>query len=129
MEIIRHFLGCPLCFRDRKKPLLGQKTAEDLYAQTQIRKMELERRGYRVAEIWQCKWMEMLKSNDKIMNMWKKIDLPPGPLHPRINALRGGRVEPFRLYGECASLDEHIEHYDIVCFIRSSNQKLTIYFL
>jgi len=79
-----------------------------------MRKMELERRGFRVIEIWQCRWKAILKKNAKLRKLWKSVKLPPPPLHPRLNALRGGRVEPFRLYAEANGEDECIEIFDIV---------------
>lgn len=107
--------GCVKCYRDRKQILQGNRTAEDLFARSQMRKLELERRGYKVVEVWQCAVRQMLNKNSKLRKLWNRADLPPPPLHPRLNALRGGRVEPFRLYADSVTEpDTIIEHFDIV---------------
>lgn len=75
--------------------------------------MELQRRGYNVIEIWACDFKRLLDENWDLRMKWNKIQAPQSPLNPRTDALRGGRVEPFKLYEE-AEDDELIEHYDVV---------------
>jgi hypothetical protein len=107
------FLGCLSCFKNRTECIQGGKTAEDLYERTQRRKAELEARGYNVIDVWSCKFKELLANNPKLRKLWNRIEGPQPPLNPRCDALRGGRVEPFRLYDEVKE-DEVIEHFDIV---------------
>jgi hypothetical protein len=109
--------GCPKCYLDRGKILQGGRSAEEMYAYTMRRKFELQSRGYRVVEVWSCEWMDALRKNRKLRKMWNEMEMPTAPLHPRINCLRGGRVEPFQMYTECAE-NEVIEHFDIVRLLR-----------
>lgn len=106
--------GCPFCFPNRKKILQRNLTAEDLFVASERRKLELKKRGYRIIEIWQCKFRKILKKDKKLLNLWNSIDLPPPPMNPRIHCLKGGRVEPFRLFSKAAD-DEVIELFDVVC--------------
>jgi hypothetical protein len=66
-------------------------------------------------EVWNCELQKMLRENKKTRKLWNSLQLPPPPLNPRKNALRGGRVEPFVLFTE-AGPDERIELFDIVNF-------------
>lgn len=77
------------------------------------RKFELQSRGFQVVEVWACEWHEALRKNRKLRTHWNNMEMPPAPMHPRLNCLRGGRVEPFQLYAQCGA-DERIEHFDIV---------------
>jgi hypothetical protein len=57
--------------------------------------------------------MDSLRKNKKLRKLWNEMEMPQAPLHPRVNCLRGGRVEPFQMYAECGE-NEVIEHFDIV---------------
>jgi hypothetical protein len=89
------------------------KTIEDLYEATQQRKYKLKKKGYRVIEVWECEWKKELKANSKLRKLWAETFVPAA-FNPRAHALRGGRVEAFKLFAE-AKEGECIEHYDIVC--------------
>lgn len=88
------------------------RTIEDLYEATQNRKFKLEKKGYKIIEIWECDWKQLLKKNSSLRSKWESTFVPDA-FHPRKHALRGGRVEPFCLYAE-AGPDEVIEHFDVV---------------
>jgi hypothetical protein len=106
-------LGCKKCYsKNREIEITPGKTIEDLYESTKLRKFKLEKKGYQIHEIWECQWKNKLKKDKQLKKEWEKIFVPKA-LHPRRDALRGGRVEAFQLYSQCGP-DEVIEHYDIV---------------
>jgi hypothetical protein len=110
-------LGCKKCYsKNREIEITPGKTIEDLYESTKLRKFKLEKKGYQIHEIWECQWKNKLKKDKQLKKEWEKIFVPKA-LHPRRDALRGGRVEAFQLYSQCGP-DEVIEHYDIVSLFR-----------
>lgn len=70
-------------------------------------------------EIWECSWKKVLKQNVQLKQCWDGTFVAP-QFMPRVHALRGGRVEVFKLYAE-SNADEVIEHFDVVCFKISKN--------
>lgn len=107
-------IGCKRCYPDRSTVLAGGQLAEQLYSATCARKAQLEQQGAKkVHEIWECKWSDVVKRNPKLREIYERCFVPP-PFNPRKNALRGGRVEPFRLLEVCRSKDEILEYMDIV---------------
>jgi hypothetical protein len=95
--------------------LAGGKTAEELFEATRERSAVLGRQGLRVFEVWECQFKELLRKRAALKTLYDKCFVAP-PLDARLHALRGGRVEPFRLFDHCAP-DETIEHFDIVRYI------------
>lgn len=63
-------------------------------------------------EIWECEFNKILKKKNNLRSLYEKTFVAP-PLDPRRDGLRGGRVEPFKLFSICGP-DEIIEHFDIV---------------
>ena len=55
--------GCPACFPDRARVMLG-KTMEERYAATAARTAEIRAAGYAVAEVWEHEWSDMLADED-----------------------------------------------------------------
>ena len=107
--------GCPNCYRGEaaRKLRLGSKTMDDLYAATQQRLFDLENlHGYEVHSKWECEFRQELRHNDELQRAYEEIFIP-GPLDPRIHALRGGRTEPFAFSHVCSN-DEEILLLDIV---------------
>jgi hypothetical protein len=88
---------------------------EDQHVRTEKRLHELRTlHGYEVHVMWQCELKKLLRSSRQLRQWWKEIDVP-APLDVRADALRGGRVEPFRFIYKCQP-DEEIIKLDVVCF-------------
>lgn len=106
--------GCKTCYKiDRNVEITPDgRTVEDLFEATERRKFHLEKKGYRVLEVRECKWKALLKQNGQLRKHWDQTFVAP-PFMPRVHALRGGRVEVFKLYAE-SNADEIIEHFDVV---------------
>jgi hypothetical protein len=91
---------------------------EELHARTERRLHELRTcHGYEVHTMWQCELKERLRRDRQLKQWWDEIDVP-GPLDVRQDALRGGRVEPFRFVYECAP-DEEIIKLDVVLYLHN----------
>jgi hypothetical protein len=90
---------------------------DDQLARTERRLHELRTvHGYEVEVVWSCELKEQLRHNRVLRQWWQEIDVP-GPLDPRKDALRGGRVEPFRFAYVCRRpLREEIIKLDVVSF-------------
>jgi hypothetical protein len=89
---------------------------EELLLRTERRLHELRTvHCYEVHVMWQCELKQQLRASPQLRRWWQQIDVP-GPLNPREDALRGGRVEPFRFLYECSD-EEEIIKLDFVCVI------------
>uniref|UniRef100_A0A183CLX6 DNA-directed DNA polymerase n=1 Tax=Globodera pallida TaxID=36090 RepID=A0A183CLX6_GLOPA len=108
--------GCRECYPHRQMLLAGGRSAELLWARTQLRAWELaERHGMEVFSVWECQFKRTLRSNPYVRKIYTErccADVP-GPLDLRKHALFGGRVEPFYLLYSCTP-DEEIVYIDIV---------------
>lgn len=113
-------LGCVKCFPDREIVLAGGRTAGELYNATQKRLMEIEAKNiYKIKTIWECAFQEKLQQNPTLKAKYESVCLAADePLNARSHCLRGGRVEPFKLYHKCEK-DEEIIYVDVVsCFFQ-----------
>jgi hypothetical protein len=87
---------------------------EDRFRRTELRLHQLRTvHGYEVHCMWQCELREQMRTSHVLRQWWREIDVP-APLDPREDALRGGRVEPFRFSYECPPTEEIIK-LDFVC--------------
>jgi hypothetical protein len=91
---------------------------EELYQRTQQRLYDL-RKNYHVVVKWQCELEQELRTDPARRELFDSISIV-GPLDPRIDGLRGGRVEAFCYFFKCEP-DWEIIHIDIV--ISSINVK------
>lgn len=110
-------LGCQKCFPTRDIVLSGGRTADELYNATQKRLLEIEAKNmYKLKVIWECDFKEKLRQNPELKKLYEELCFASDePLNARTHALRGGRVEPFKLYHKCEN-DEEIIYVDVVSF-------------
>jgi len=91
-----------------------KETMEDLYQKTIDRTLQLENKGFKVVEMWSCRWKKI-----KDCKQYSKSIEIIEPLNPR-DALYGGRTEVFKLrsdgellgYGDVVSLYPTVMYYD-----------------
>ena len=107
------YAGCPRCYVNHQQKLAGGRTASELHNSTQARLRELEGKGLKLDVKWECDFRKELNANPALKEQYDGIALPSTPLQPRKDALRGGRVEAFKLYHKCEP-DEEILHLDVV---------------
>lgn len=94
---------------------MGERTADELYQLTLARLDAIRAtRCYRIKVVWECELRAALARSEHLRRLYERIDVP-GPLNARRHALRGGRVEPFRLYYRCADDgSDEIVYVDVV---------------
>lgn len=108
-----YYHGCPECYRNRDILLAGGRTADELYNSTMNRLFELEKlKKYKMHIVWEHDFHVQLRKDKQLRIRFQQIRVP-NPLDPRVDCLRGGRTEPFKLYHKCA-LGEEIVYVDIV---------------
>ena len=89
------FHGCMYCFRNRDLEILGEKTADELYSETQTRAHILKTDfNFIVKQVWACRFKSFLKKNKNLKIIYDNIKVVE-PMNLRKHVLRGGRVEPF----------------------------------
>jgi len=105
--------GCPHCYpgkRDMKRRVMPDRSAEEAYRATLKKSADLQKAGYHVVEIWECKWDRLVKQDPQIkafINQLKWVD----PLEPR-DAFFGGRTGAVSLYANTQG-DEEIHYADV----------------
>lgn len=111
--VICRFHGCPTCWPQRDKLLVGGKTADQLHQLTLERVADLERLfpGIEVELVWECQFMAELEQDKERQALFNTISFAE-PINPRRDALRGGRVEMYRPHYTCSE-NEQIYHADV----------------
>ena len=106
------FHGCPTCYpnRDIKHYVTPDRTVEELYQATLTKRIALLKAGYRVNEIWECRWDSLVKTDQAVNRFLSSFDLVP-PLQPR-DAFFGGRTGAVALHA-VAGEGEEIRYVDI----------------
>ena len=106
------FHGCPSCYprRDVKNYATPDRTVEELYNATEVKRMALLRAGYTVIQIWECEWDCEVKTNADVQRFLTLLQLVE-PLEPR-NAFFGGRTEAVALHAVTDD-NEEIRYVDI----------------
>lgn len=105
--------GCAVCYTNRNIFLAGSRTAGELYNSTMNRLFDLEKlQKYELHVVWEHDFREQLRRSPELRRQYEKIHVPT-PLDPRVDCLRGGRTEPFKLHHVCDK-EEEIIHVDIV---------------
>ena len=106
------FHGCPTCYpmRDVKNYAAPDRTVQELYNATLAKRMDLLRAGFKVFEIWECQWDELIKTDQAVNHFLSSFDLVK-PLEPR-DAFYGGRTGAVSLH-TVAGEGEEIRYVDI----------------
>ena len=104
--------GCTNCYpnRDMKHHAAPDRTVEELYRATLVKRMDLLRAGYKVIEIWEHQWDQQVQTNEAVKRFLSSFDLVP-PLQPR-DAFYGGRTGAVSLHAK-AGEGEEIRYCDI----------------
>lgn len=86
-----------------------------MFSATQDRISVIQAQGkYRIKQVWDCEFKAKLRRDPELHTIYKNIcKLPDEPLNARSHALRGGRVEPFKMFHKC-SPEEEIYYIDVV---------------
>uniref|UniRef100_A0A914PEI1 DNA-directed DNA polymerase n=1 Tax=Panagrolaimus davidi TaxID=227884 RepID=A0A914PEI1_9BILA len=95
--------GCLKCFKPQQI-LAGGVTAIDLNERTKAREREISKQ-FTVESYWSCEVKSKLKSNHSLKAFYSEIKLPPR-LQLRDSALKGGRVECFKMFHKCQPGEE-----------------------
>ena len=108
-----HVHGCRTCYPNRKEihKRLGDRNMDSVRKETQKKKDELLRRGYKVKEMWSCEWDQYKRENAECKNFVSKLEFTE-PLNPR-DSFFGGRTNAYKLYHKCQP-GEKIQYADIV---------------
>ena len=104
--------GCIDCYpnRDMKHHAAPDRTVEELYRATLVKRMDLLRAGYKVIEIWEHQWDQQAQTNEAVKRFLSTFDLV-APLQPR-DAFYGGRTGAVSLHAK-AGEGEEIRYCDI----------------
>ena len=104
--------GCTNCYpnRDIKHYAAPDRTVEELYRATLVKRMDLLKAGYKVIEIWEHQWDQQVQTNEAVKRFLSSFDLIP-PLQPR-DAFFGGRTGAVALHS-VAGEGEEIRYCDI----------------
>jgi hypothetical protein len=67
---------------------------------------------FRIQHFWSCGLQKMLRADKKLKDFYDSVVVPPR-IRLRDSALKGGRVECFKMYHRCKA-GEEIIYIDIV---------------
>uniref|UniRef100_A0AC35EU71 DNA-directed DNA polymerase n=1 Tax=Panagrolaimus sp. PS1159 TaxID=55785 RepID=A0AC35EU71_9BILA len=96
---------------DRNQVLANGVTAEVLYENT-MERYNFIKKKYNIEMYWSCDFKKRLDKHPALKRLFKSIKVAPR-IQLRETALKGGRVECFRLYYKCKE-GEEIRFIDIV---------------
>ncbi|MCP4474190.1 MAG: hypothetical protein GY821_06415 [Gammaproteobacteria bacterium] len=82
---------------------------DDVFQGTVQRRLQLESRGLKVVEKWECQLRKELKADPEMADFFDGIELV-GPMDAR-DAFYGGRTNSAKLYHKCQG-QEKIFYYD-----------------
>ena len=94
LTLLFQFHGCSKCYDPNSKNFEGTRM-KDLHARTVNKNNYPTSRGVKVVEIYSCQFAKLRSTDETCRKILEKFSGLP-PLNPR-EALRGGRVECFRL--------------------------------
>ena len=116
--------GCTDCYpnRDIKHHAAPDRTVEELYRATLVKRMDLMRAGFNVLEIWEHQWDQQVQTNEAVKRFLSSFDLVP-PLQPR-DAFYGGRTGAVSLHAK-AGEGEEIRYCDITSLYPWVNKNCT----
>ena len=112
--------GCKTCFPNRaqRHPYHQNKTMWEVRAATQERIDHLREVGYNVIEKWECEWKRDIKTNPRLQEFLKDLELV-SPLNPR-DAFFGGRTVAVKLHHEVEG-EEQIHYKDMISLYPCTN--------
>ena len=94
------FHGCPDCFPKNRvstvSRLRSDRTMQECFKATLIKRKKLESAGYTVVTKWECQWLRDMKDNETLRSFVDR-HLPISPLEPR-DAFFGGRTNAVKLH-------------------------------
>jgi hypothetical protein len=101
--------GCR-CLTNRKMTLPGsEKTIEEAWQETQLRKKKLQDAGYNFEEFWECcNLRDALQKNEKMRKFFEEHEVKE-PMDPR-ESFFGGRTNAAKLFHQCGE-DEKVVFY------------------
>ena len=88
---------------------LEDRSMEDVYINTTRKIIDLESRGYKVKQTWECQWAELKQSDPVVWDFVNKLEIV-APLNPRC-AFCSGRTNAIKLYRQTEA-DETVDYYD-----------------
>lgn len=98
--------GCQECYPDRHRETharLLHRTFGEIYNVTQQKMQFLRNKGYKVVEMWECRWQRLKAEQEGVQEYVRTLNLVEF-LNPR-DAFYGGRTNAIKLYH---LVDEHI---------------------
>ena len=103
--------GCISCYKNRAtvNPV-NECTMDELWQKTVAFTSELERKGFKVIEKWECQLRDEMKDNEILAELYDRYK-PYEPLKPR-DAFFGGRTNATKLFHTCSESDEQIRYVD-----------------
>ena len=103
--------GCPSCYPDRNtmNPVVGISMG-DLYSNTICKVSQLESKGHKVIQMWECQFRKMIFNNPQLKLKLVQYQNHHDPLQPR-DAFFGGRTNATCLFYE-AQANEEIRYLD-----------------
>ena len=107
--------GCPRCFPKQRHTVSarrGDRSFEECYESTQVKKARLEALGYRVVSQWECDWDRLAKSDADLSTFVAQQSDASAPLQPR-DAFFGGRTNAVRLHHRASRAGETIRYQDV----------------
>ena len=118
------FHGCTKCYPNRniKNFCAPDRTVEELYRATLVKRMALLNAGFTVIELWECEWDQLVDKNPSVKHFLSSFDLVP-PLQPR-EAFFGGRTGAVALHS-VAGEGEEIRYCDITSLYPYVNKTCT----
>ena len=121
--------GCLRCHphpnRDKHSKLHPDRTLQEMYEATQLKRQRLESKGYTVVTKWECDWDREVKYNKALQEFLASYELVE-PLNPR-DAFFGGRTNAVRLHHEAnESKGEKLKYVDVTSLYPWVNKKKNV---
>ncbi|KAM3921576.1 uncharacterized protein RB166_010983 [Leptodactylus fuscus] len=101
--------GCRVCYNDEDENSVTDTTFGQLYYNTQRKRRYLHSCGFKVRELWEHEWKEMVEKDAGVRAFLDEMQFPK-PLEPR-DALYGGRTNAIKLYHKLSE-GETIKYFD-----------------
>ena len=110
-----YFHGCVSCFPKMRHSITrrrGDRSLQECFEATEVKKQRLEAEGWTVVSMWECTWTKRVREPDAALKTWLTRWNPVTPLEPR-DAFFGGRTNAVRLHHRCTAPGERILYQDV----------------